>query len=330
VTSDSTQSKTGPRSLKCDSGAANDQAYIAKDSILADAGRRISAYVRFDAAPSSNATIISLIGPSSVNLQLNTLRKLVLLGTTGSATLSTNTWYRIAFSYTITNTTTNEFRVFVNGTQDISVSNATLGGTGVVNLGLGWVSAPGASKVIWVDDVYVDDSTALTDPGDLRVTAKRPNAENTNSFDTAIGAARGSTDYNNVNERPVSLTNGWRHAASTAASENYGIESASQGDVDISSQTLVSRCAWLVGKTGGFLSRTKKLFNNGTEVNVTVTAVNPSYASDCVDSATYPSNAAAVGMGTVAEAEDTFLYECGMLIASTPPTGGVRRLMIVE
>jgi hypothetical protein len=66
-------------------------------------------------------------------------------------------------------------------------------------------------------------------------------------------------------------------------------------------------------------------------INVTVTPVNPSYAFDCVDSASYPSDAAVMGMGTVAESEDTYLYECGMLIVSTPPAGGgSRRLMIIE
>ena len=139
-------------------------------------------------------------------------------------------------------------RIYLNGNIDISTTNVTMSNGSSVNLQLGWVSTPAANKILNIDDIYVDDSSSLTDTGDIRVTAKLPNAENVNDFDTAIGNARGASDFNNVNERALSETNGWRHNALTAVNENYGLQNASAGDVDITGATIVVRKGWIWAK----------------------------------------------------------------------------------
>lgn len=289
-TSDSTQAKTGPRSVKCDSGAGNLAASVGQANVLADAGRRISFWVRFTDLPNSTTSIYTQpppVGNNHFKLKITSAGVLQLfdgrsaaantqIGSDGS-TLSTGVWYRICIAYTITNGTTNEIRVFLNGSLDISVSNGANVGTGTTTLTLGWAQIPGANKVLNLDDVYIDDSSALTDTGDIRVTAKLPNAENVNNFDTAIGNARGTTDYNNVNERALSETNGWRHDALTVVNENYGIQNAATGDVDLTDATLVARTAWLWAKRDsaaqaiGFVtSATNQSKTAGTTLQVTV------------------------------------------------------------
>ena len=545
VTYDTSQTKSGLASWKADSGAGGDEAYLGKTGILAAAGRRISIYFRITTMPTGTVMIINLYtsGGSQVGgVYLTSAGVLQLwgdfaqIGTNGS-TLSTNTWYRISLSYTITSTTVNEFRLYKDGTLDISVSNATLGYTAADTLYTGWwpMGNIGANRVMHIQHIYVDDSTDLSDPGDIRVTAKLPNAENTNAFDTAVGNARSSTDYNNVNERPLSETNGWQDATpdgataptladydqsdwtvrapgsevtgsvtwqtgdilvvvgstenstfllgtptatgltfslitsagttgldapayiwsatagsngsgaitvpltgetnsgargasvfvyrgsdglgntgtitgSTAkvisltrgsansgvvvvlgdwnavndtsvtsspsggtqrvaqyvagavtnfvfnwgdqgatgttsygitdhtgtvdmtgivveikgtaatgveAAENYGIQSAATGDVNISGYALVARTAWVWAKVGAGTATGATMFNNGTEVSVTLSTTSAVY-TNIVDSTTYPTEAAAVGMRAAAGGADTYLYETGMMIAYIP------------
>ncbi|WP_323162301.1 hypothetical protein, partial [Pseudomonas fluorescens] len=80
----------------------------------------------------------------------------------------------------------------------------------------------------------VDDSSALTDPGNIWVAAKRPNANGTtNGFTTQIGSGGsgyGSGHSPQVNERALSTTNGWSMVgAGAAVTEEYNIESKSTG-----------------------------------------------------------------------------------------------------
>ncbi len=180
---------------------------------MADAGRRLTAYIYIPSAsgcPSSDTGIIITtngttgvwqIGLGSTTCILRLYNNSAQIGTDG-ATLSTDTWYRISIGYTVVASGNNEFRVYVNGTQSISVTNATLGATTGTQLFIGLATgSPGANKVIYFDDIYVDDSTALTDPGDIRVTDKLPNANgsaNHNLFDTVIGSCTNRWDCTRI------------------------------------------------------------------------------------------------------------------------------------
>jgi hypothetical protein len=191
-------------------------------------------------------------------------------------------------------------------------------------MNIGWNTAPGASKKCYIDDFYIDDGATLDDPGDIRVTNKLPSAENTNTFDNAIGNARGTTDYNNVNERPINEGNGWKHLGSGSASENYGIQGIDVGDVtNLSSQTLVARMSWVWAKKGSGTGAGEAIFNNSaTPVSIALTTTSALY-TNVATSATYPSDAAAVGLRSTGGGADTFLYECGMLIAYRVSSSGV-------
>lgn len=280
VTSDTAQQNTGPRAIKCDSGAG-DGVSVRKSGVVSNAGTRISFYIRLTDLPTGTCSIMAVSDPvasvapyrvrvtSAGVLQLWT--ESAQLGSNGS-TLSAGVWYRISFAYIITSTTVNEARVFLDGNLDISVSNGVLDSTDAVLAMWGRLtSGVGNNHIAHIDDVYVDDSSALTDPGNIRVTAKLPATENTNNFDTALGNARGATDYNNVNERPLSETNGWRHAATSDVQENYGLQSASVGDFDLTGATLVARMAWLWGDRGNLILCTHRASVASGTTNPTTT-----------------------------------------------------------
>lgn len=229
-TSESSVVNTGPRSINCThAGGPNPVQNFKKGAVLADAGRRISFYFRLSALPSSGAVIaIAAIGDSSDQelFSLNVNSSGVLLfrdrsnnqeGSDGS-TISIDTWFRACISYTITSSTVNELRLFLDGTSDISVTDASLDRASGVNLFIGILDGTSSTSItMYVDDIYVDDSSALTDTGNVKVTAKLPNANNTNNFDANVGN-NPANRYENVNERALSETNGWQDATAASTS----------------------------------------------------------------------------------------------------------------
>ena len=326
VSSDPAQVQTGLRSIKCDSTGSGLEASVLKQGILDDAGRRISCYFRFSTLPTADTDILIAWASGDTSnpwsLRLRTSGKLALwsasqLGTDGS-TLSINTWYRISVAYKITSTTVYDLRVFVNGVLDISVTNGTaLFTTGTLDLAVGWIGDGTNNAITNVDDLYVDDSAALTDPGNIHITAKLPNSNNVNNFNTAIGA-NPANRWTNVNERALSETNGWGDNAASTQLENYTLQTAAVGDVDISAATIIARMAWIWAKQLIAVAGTPGITNNGTTTGITLTTTSTLY-TDIVDSSIYPSDVAGIGMRSAGVAADaTDLFECGMLIAYIP------------
>src|SRR6185436_9856514 len=125
-------------------------------------------------------------------------------------------------------------------------------------------------------DHYVDSSASLTDTGNIWVTAKRPNANGTtNGFTTQIGS--GGSGYGTghspqVNERVLSTTNGWSMVgAGSAVTEEYNIESAAAGDIDISSANYVDVMGWVYASS--LVNETASIIVNGVSSNISLTSV---------------------------------------------------------
>jgi hypothetical protein len=70
-------------------------------------------------------------------------------------------------------------------------------------------------------------------------------------------------------------------------------------------------------KCSGFGEGTPNVMNNGTEGSVTLTTSQAAHMN-IVDGGGYPNNPAAVGMRSSNVIADTYMYECGMLIAYIP------------
>jgi hypothetical protein len=86
--------------------------------------------------------------------------------------------------------------------------------------------------------------------------------------------------------------------------------------VDLTGATLVGRSAWIWAKIT-VASVAAKIMDNGTEFPITLTTSSALY-THCTTSAGYPSNAAGIGARSSTTA-NTFLYECGTLIAYITP-----------
>ena len=303
---------------------------ITASGVLADAGTRISFYIYLNALPvTSTAYLVETqtVGSAQViAIRLTTAGVLQLwnngtanqIGSNG-ATLSTGQWYRICLSYTITSTTVNNIALFVNGSSSITATNTTLTRTGTSILLIGNASNNTALD-FRSSDHYVDNSSSVTDTGNIWITAKRPYSNGTtNGFTTQIGAGGsgyGSGHAPQVNERPLSTTNGWSMVgAGSAVTEEYSIESSSAGDIDVSSATIVDFLGWVSAKS--LSSETGSIIVGGSTSNISLTSTITMFKK-AAGSTTYPAGGTDIGIITTTALTTVSLYESGILIAYTP------------
>lgn len=306
-------------------------------SIISDSGARISFYIYLVTLPNANSVfaytadvganiVIGLSLTSSGVLQL-TKNYSTQIGVNGPA-LSTGKWYRICLAYTITSSSVNEIRLYVDGTLGISVTNASLSLTSssrfsIENSGNDGIN-PNSVLDFRSSDHYIDDSKSLTDTGDIWVTAKRPNANGTtNGFTTQIGSGGsgyGSGHSSQVNERALSTTNGWSMVgAGSAVTEEYNIENRGTGDFSILNTKIVGYVGWaymssLAGETVQFIL-------NGVNTGQAITSTNTMYTI-VSGSASYPSGTGTdIGITTDTSLTTVSLFECGIIVAFIPTNG---------
>ncbi len=345
VASATDQQYTGPRALKMSTGSPAVLATATFNGVLADAGRRISFRMRVDTwaggpdilrlANSAGTTVFNLFRTSATGTLTVLATGTAAAGTTaGSIVLSTNTWYRIAVSYVITNSTTYTIKVYIDGVLDITRSNLgtmTQSGTDRIILVAG--VGLGTNANAWFDDLFVDDSNATTDPGttnvnSLRVTNKRPFANGTtNGFSTQIGA--GGSGYGTghapqVNEQPLSQTNGWSAVApGVATTEEYTIEGETVGDFSLVGYRIIDYMGWVFAKTSS--AETAQIKVGGTASNIALTTTAALFRA-VKGSTVYPTGGTNIGIISAATATTTSLYEAGALFTLQPLTPRIFKL----
>lgn len=302
---------------------------VRKNNVLADAGTRFSFYIYFVTLPNAINSIVRTFDSTTAfagyTVRVTNTGVIQLWNTTtaqigtNGATLSTGVWYRISLAYTITSTTVNRFELFVNGVSSISVTNATLTNINMALIAIG--NGNFNLMDIRTSDHYIDNSAALTDTGDIWVTAKRPNANGTtNGFTTQIGSGGsgyGSGHSPQVNERALSTTNGWSMiGAGSAVTEEYSIESAATGDINISAATIVDYLGWVSAKS--LVGETASIIVGGVSSNISLTSTITLFTK-IAGSSTYPAGSTDIGIITTTALTTVSLYEAGVLVAFIPP-----------
>lgn len=313
--------------------AAAASCYISSDDgAITPAGTRISFRLYIVALPTGTKGIMAYTGAAGgttrISIKLTSAGVLQLwngdttaqIGSNGS-TLATGQWYRISFATVLTSTTVNQFRLFVEGNLDISVSNASIASTSVSDLVFGNKSVSGdATFNFRVSDIYADDSTALTDPGNIYVTAKRPFANGSlNEWTTQIGAGGsgyGSGHAPQVNERALSTTNGWSITNAAKKTEEYSIEGITAGDFNLTGAAILDFLGWVSAKVAS--ASTGNIIVAGVATNISVTT-SFTYFEKVAGSQTYPAGNTDIGMDTNTVNQLFSLAECGIIIAFIPP-----------
>lgn len=289
----------------------------------------VSVYVYFNALPSSSVTVFtglkqSANGSDVLQLQITSGGVLQALNGAGTqlgsngATLSTGQWYRISMFGSITSTTVNSVTVAVDSTSSISIVNQTYTN---ITPSCTWIGNVVSSNTcdIRFSDILCYSGTSYSD-GNYWVTAKRPVANGTaNQFSTQIGS--GGSGYGTghspqVNERPLSTTNGWSMVgAGSVASENYNIETKSAGDIDISAATINAVEGW--ASISSLVGETLSMLINGSTYAKTTTSTPTVYMQQT--GTIYPSGTVGdIGIQTTTALTTVSLYECGVLVAYIP------------
>lgn len=315
------------KSIKYRPGATVDQ--VKNIGIITDAGGRASLYIYLNVLPTSNLSAPVLCNNSAdssvltINITSGGVLQIVnnvgtQIGLNG-ATLSTGVWYRLCLAWKITSSTVNEIRLFKDGTSTISITNGTLDATGMDRFYIGNATGD-ATFDMRSSDHYLDDSNALTDPGNIWVTAKRPNANGTtNGFTTQIGA--GGSGYGTghspqVNERALSTTNGWSMVgAGAAVTEEYSIENAATGDISLTGATIVDFMGWVYAKS--LAGETASIIVAGSSSSISLTSSNTMFTK-IAGSTTYPAGNTDIGVITTTALTTVSLYECGVIVAYIP------------
>lgn len=230
--------------------------------------------------------------------------------TAGTHPISTG-WNRITVCYNDHGTIDNlDAKVYVNGALDISVI-----GQGTNSIAIGQFRLYGPTidgGPFYFAHVVVEDGVDLADPGNRLCTAKFGTTANEDEFDTTGGTGA-------VNERPVNDANYREQAGSAVARQNYNLQSASEGDADITGADIIGVMGWLRGKKSSPLGGgTPKITVNGVDYNITLTTT-PTVVTKPVTQSSYPSSPAAIGMVSTGSTTDTTLYECGVVVVYTPP-----------
>lgn len=296
--------------------------------VAVEAGGRFSSWIYLNALPTATNTIMSLcqatFGTDIVKLKLTSAG--VLTMTNGSntslgtgATLSTGQWYRICYTYTITSTTVNHFITYVNGASSINVSNTTLGAVTANEFYIG--NAGGDTTLdMRSSDHYIDNATSLTDTGNIWVTAKRPFSNGTttgfSTSGTPSGYGSGHAPYVNYRPLQTATANVNVVGAGSAVTEEYNIESISQGDINITGATIVDYMGWLYTKA--LIAETGSIIVNGVSSNISITTT-ASLFTKIAGSTTYPAGTGSdLGEITSTTVTTVTLYDAGIIVAYIP------------
>lgn len=340
ITSDAQAVAGSVRSIKCaHDGGANHYAYAHQSGVLADAGRRISFYMRWSALPTAGKTMDFFVpGPDNDSTNnwlvcLDSNGHLVIQNTsivtqaTGTTVLAINTDYRICITYTITSASVNTITVYLNGFSEVSATNIAVltGGTGL-DLGITDAQPTSTSPLnIFFSHIYVDDGTS-GDTGDIHVTAKRPNANGTtNGFTTQIGS--GGSGYGTghspqVNERPLNTADGWSMVgAGSAITEEYNVEAAATGDVSLTGATIRDYAGWVYASS--LAGETASIIVGGATSNISLTSTNTLFEAYKGAASYPPGSGSDVGIVTTTALTTVSLYECGIIVAYIPGTGAL-------
>ncbi len=335
IASNSTTVHTGTRSIQLNtSSPAVTASATTPAGTCQDAGTRISVWYRFDTnVPAGASTFFAVVqagGAIVARLQQQTSQKINMLATgattaNGNTVLSANTWYRLTVSYVITNSTTYTFKFYINGILESTITSGAGTLTNITSnkLILESGTAAGTNSSTYWDDVYIDNGSGADDPGDVRVTAKRPFANGTTNGFTATGTPTGGIGTGNapyVSQLPLDTTAFVSIVASSATTEEYNIESQSAGIVNISKNVIVDYMGWLFYKT--VLTENPSIIVNGVNTSFSSTVNTNTFQMKIAGSTTYPSGTGTdIGIITDTTATTVSLFECGIVIAYRPING---------
>jgi hypothetical protein len=328
LSSDTTVFFAGSRSIKLAGGG---DSLVLQAACMLSAGARFTFYFRFDTMPiGANFMEIGGILTNTDNtclaMKLNSSGNIVATpnlatAVTGTAVLTTNTWYRISVGCFYTNTTTFRFQTYVKGVADSNCTAGTITAFGANEIDTLILENNSATGNQWYKHIYVDTGVSdCSDPGNILVTAKRPLSNGTTNGFTGQGtpSGYGSGNARYVNERPLNTANYVSMVgAGSIVTEEYNIEGKAVGDVDLTGVTYEGYIGWVFASS--LAGETARILVDGVSNAITLTSTPTLFSHLGFFSAPYTQGPGAdIGLLTDTSLTTVSLYECGVLIAYLP------------
>lgn len=258
-------------------------------------------------------------------LQLWSMNNSVQVGGNSAAGLiTTGQWYRISIAASQTSTSVNAYNLWVNGSLALGLTNVAMNSVTGSSFRITPNTSTSAGFDVRYSDMYCDDNTGLADPGNIYITAKRPVANGSlNQFTTQIGAGGsgyGSGHSPQVNERPLSITNGWAVTPVAVQTEEFTLEAINVGDHDLTLDTIIDYMGWAsVISASTSNTPVQHIIVNGVASAVTANASAIVFRA-FGNSAAYPTALNAIGFDAAftTTGHQVSLYECGVQVAYLP------------
>lgn len=251
VTYDTGTVRTGSRAFKVDAGAGNAVQHVYRDFNGAVGTTYYArAYFRSPDTPSANAGVLDVqdsAGAVIVRVRYTTGLRLNLIDSaaanlvTGPVT-TPGTWYRVEVKVKVGAGATDECELLVDGTSYGALTAQTLSDNAPDRLAFGWLTAPGASKVAFFEDIALNDDTGTDEngyPGDGKVLILLPTADSAVGTGWTVGNGSTAVSTNLFggvdNVPPAGVAD-----AAGAASQIRNASNTSTANYDATTQTTLA------------------------------------------------------------------------------------------
>lgn len=249
-TIDTSVKRTGAASFKADAGASNGQFCVALSGMTTALSRNYYQRGYFyipsgTGYPTTRSRIMSsyrwqVNADCAVYLETNGTLQLFNGGNVGSpsAVLAQDTWYRVETRVkTAAGSADDEVELLLNGVQVAVATGQTTDTVAVTHFEWGWHDAPGANKVIYFDDIAVNDDqtggSQTSFPGDGQVALLIPTSDNARG--TWTGGLLGTTNlWDAIDNLPPE---GTAAETNTTQIENKTNSASNPGDFNMTTYT---------------------------------------------------------------------------------------------
>lgn len=199
ITLDATVFRSGARSFKVDSTVSNFNRFAQSAFTAAlNTNYYFRAYIRFPAAPSTATGVLRFLQASSwqASVYLRTdgaieLRNNLTVVGSPSAVLNVDTWYRVELRQKIVTGASDELELLLDGVQ-VATATQTISDTlpTTVAWGTSGTGAPGVSKVVYFDDIALNDDSGANQtswPGSGKAVLLLPVTDNATGTGWTLG-----------------------------------------------------------------------------------------------------------------------------------------------
>lgn len=244
VTRDTTIKRSGAASRKCDTGAGNALAYSQYNWVNQDlttspgVGWYWRIYFRVPSLPSSSSNMFLRFATADAGTvcgaRLTTGGKVQLVdntvtpvGSDSAETVVVDQWYMAELYGKCSTGANDEIGLRLNGTLVASATGLTISDVGIDRGYTGWSQVPGANKIIYVDDMALNDDWGLNNnswPGQGSVIYLNATADSAVGGSWTAGAGATTNLFEAVNNDPPS------GVASASATNTSQIKNESAGD----------------------------------------------------------------------------------------------------